>query len=104
MGGEEVAAGADGRGQQEGLGPIAQFGGKGGGNGAITRTVAALLRKGVTAIAATMMSARAPQPDRVLAVMESQPAMISVPTVVRSESATGIRQASITRMGASSWE
>ncbi|MNY77729.1 hypothetical protein D3C86_2177320 [compost metagenome] len=60
-----------------------------------------MLRNGVTAMVATMMRARAPQSGRVLAVAESQLAMRSVPPELRSESDTGIRQASMIRIGAS---
>ncbi|MCY1562131.1 hypothetical protein D9M68_994860 [compost metagenome] len=69
--------------------------------GAMTRTVAALLRNGVTAIAVTRIRASAAQLGMVLAVPESQVAISSVPPVVRRLSLTGIRQASMTRMGAS---
>ncbi len=67
--------------------------------GAITSTVAALLRNGVTAIAATMMSTRAPVGGSMLAADESQPAIRSVPPVVRIDSLTGINAPSMTMIG-----
>ncbi len=69
--------------------------------GAMTRTVAALLRNGVTAMAASRISVSAPAGGRPAAIVPSQLAITSVPPVVRSESLTGISAASITRIGPS---
>jgi hypothetical protein len=69
--------------------------------GAITSTVAALLRNGVTAIAAARIRARAPAAGKCAAAIDSHPAMRSVPPVVRNDSLTGISAPSITRIGQS---
>ena len=67
--------------------------------GPITSTVAALLRNGVTAIAATMISASVPIGGSAPATAVSHPAIRSVPPVVRSASETGISAPSMTRIG-----
>jgi len=73
--------------------------------GAITRTVAALLRNGVTAMAAARIRASAPAAGNCAAAADSHPAIRSVPPVVRRESLTGMRAPSMTRIGQSiTWQ
>mgnify|MGYP000846275916 CR=1 FL=1 len=69
--------------------------------GAITSTVAALLRNGVTAMAAIMINARAPAAGRPFPITARPRASTSVAPVVCSAALTGIRAASITSMGPS---
>ena len=68
-------------------------------NGAITRTVAELLRNGVTAIAATMISASAPNGGNPAAQADNWLASSSVAPVASSAPLTGMSAASITRIG-----
>ena len=65
----------------------------------MTSTVAALLRNGVTAMAAASSSASAPMAGSGAAVLDSQEAISSVPPVVRNASLTGINAPSMTRIG-----
>src|SRR5918992_2049922 len=60
--------------------------------GAITRTVAALLRKGVIATAATSTSPSAPSGDRGCAGADSHPATSPVAPVVSGNSLNPLRQ------------
>src|ERR1051325_10609013 len=67
--------------------------------GAMISTVAALLRKGVSAIVAIMTSATVPTGGSAEPIMDNQPAMSSAAPVLAIASLTGMRQASSTRMG-----
>ena len=67
--------------------------------GAITSTVAALLRKGVTAMAAASSIASDPIGGSTEAVCDSQAAIKSVPPVVRNASLTGMSAPSMMRIG-----
>ena len=67
--------------------------------GAIISTVAALLRKGVTAMATTRISAKAPVGGTRAAAVASQPAIRSVPPVLCSASLTGMSAPSRIRIG-----
>src|SRR5512145_2134377 len=69
--------------------------------GAMMRTVAALLRKGVTAMAAIMTRATFPLGGSSRAMTDSPLAMISAAPVLLIESLIGMRHARRTRIGAS---
>jgi hypothetical protein len=70
--------------------------------GPITSTVAALLRKGVTAIASSMVAPSATMPGRPCTALVIQPASRSVPPVAWMAPLTGIKAASSTSTGQSS--
>lgn len=101
MGVEEVAPGPDGDGHEECVGAQPRSPAKVAAMGAITSTVAALLRKGVTAIAASMMSASAATGSRPAEMLERPLAMRSVAPVARRLSDTGMSAASMIRIGPS---
>ena len=65
----------------------------------MTSTVAALLRNGVTAMAAASSNASAPIGGRLVETCESADAIKSVPPVVRKALLTGISAPSMIRIG-----
>ncbi len=99
---EEVRRGANRDRHQEGIRIVAKIACKCRCTGAATSTVAALFRKGVTAIATTMMRPSDSVGGRAAAPLDNQTDARSVTPVVLRLSDRGMRQASVTSTGGSS--